>query len=373
MEIVDVRVIPLAVPLARSFAAASDRGLTDASPHLDRLLVAIETDNGLVGWGEGVPFPSWPRGLNRQDMQAIIQYEYRPLLLGRDPRRLGEVIPALEKAVADSPFSLSAVDMALWDLLGQILQMPLYLLLGGLARPSLPLHYSIGLKEPPAVAQEALAAWNQGYTDFKLKVGGPDFDAEEAAVAAVREAVGDEARIRVDVNGAWTVPEAITRINRLNRYRLDLVEQPVAADDLAGMAAVRRAVEVPIMADESCFSAADVARIARLEAADAVNIKLANCGGLWNARKMAHVAEATGLTCFMGGMLELELGASAGFQFALSQQVITYSTGILNMFTQEPLAEPAWEVRGRHAYPRPGIVGIGARLHPEAVQAFTVS
>lgn len=372
MEIVDVRVVPLAVPLARGFAAAGDRGLADASPHLERLLVAVEADDGLTGWGEGAPFPSWPRGLDRRAMQAIIEDEYRPLLLGRDPRRLGELIPALEKA-ADSPFALAAVDMALWDLLGQILQMPLYLQLGGLARPALPLHYSIGLKEPAAVAAEARAAWAQGYTDFKLKVGGPDFAAEEAAVAAVREAVGDGARIRVDVNGAWTVSQAIDRINRLNRYRLDLVEQPVAAEDLAGMAAVRRSVEVPILADESCFNAADVVRIARLEAADAVNIKLANCGGLWNARKMAYVAEALGLACFMGGMLELEVGASAGFQFALSQPVITYSTGILNMFTREPLAEPAWEARGRHAYPRPGIVGIGARLYEDKVKAFTVA
>lgn len=372
MAIVDVRVIPLAVPLARSFAAAGDRGLTDSVPHLDRLLVAVETDSGLVGWGEGAPFPTWPRGLNRRAMQAIIEDEYRPLLLGRDPRRLGELIADLEKAVADAPFPLAAVDMALWDLLGQILHMPLYQLLGGLARPSLPLHYSIGLKEPAAVAEEARTAWDQGYRDFKLKVGGPDWEAEEAALAAVREALGDGARIRVDANGAWTVPQAITRINRLNRYGLDLVEQPVAAGDLAGMAAVRRAVGVPIMADESCFNAADVARIARLGAADAVNIKLAKCGGLWNARKMAHVAEAMGLACFMGGMLELELGASAGFQFALSQRVITYSTGILNMFTQEPLAEPAWEVRGPHAFPRPGIVGIGARLHGPTIQAFTV-
>lgn len=394
MRIADVRVRSLMAPTDRSFTAAGPRSggsevtalaadqpsgvrsmppRSAGAPGLERLLVEIEDDSGLIGHGEAVPWPTWPRGHTGRALQAIIEDEYRPLLLGRDPRFLGEIIPSLVAAVLDAPFALAAVEMALWDLIGMAAAQPLYELLGGRARQAVPLHYSIGLKDAAAVAQEAAAARSQGFTDFKLKVGGDDFDAELAVLAALRAEVGPASRIRVDANQAWTVPEAILRIKELNRYRLDLVEQPVSYRDLAGMATVRRATGVPLLADEACYDAADVLRIAQLGAADVVNVKLAKAGGIWHALKMVHVATAAGLPCFMGGMLELEVGASAGFQFALSQRAVKYPTGILNMFTTRPLAEPAWLIQGNKAVPRPGITGLGLRLDYEAVAAFTVA
>lgn len=363
MRIVDVRVRPLAVPRGRSFVAAGSTATAGEDESLQRLLVEIETDNGLVGHGEAAPLPSWPRGLNMGAIHSIIVDEYRPLLLGQDPFLLGQIIPRLEAAVVDAAFALAPVDMALWDLIGQQQNQPLYRLLGGAVRASLPLHYSIGLKDADEVAVEVQAALKRGYIDFKLKVGGSDFAAELAAVAAVRQQAGPAARIRVDANQAWTVPQAIAAIGELHQYRLELVEQPVAYWDLAGMAAVRRATGVPILADEACANAIDVLRLAQYEAADIVSIKLADCGGIWNARQMAHVAQAAGLPCFMGGMLELEVGASASFQFALSQRAIAYSTGVLNMFSAQPIAQPAWEIRGAQAYPRPHLVGLGVQMH----------
>lgn len=374
MKIVDVRVNPLSVPIARPYTTALEAGAGWEGDALHQLLVEVESDHGLVGYGECAPDPRWPRGLNTAAVAAIIEREYRPLLLGRDPRSLGAIIPLLEKAAADTPFAVAPIDLALWDLAGKAQGRSVFDLLGGQVREFVPLQRPIGIKAVDEVAADAHDALAGGYQDFKLKVGGPDFDVELAAVRTIREIVGDRPRIRVDANQGWSAGEAVRRIRELDEYRLDLVEQPVPYWDLVGMRDVRRMTGVPIMADESCFSPADVAQIARMRAADVVNVKLMKCGGLWNARKVAAVAEAAGLTCFVGAMAqETEVAAAAGFHLALSQEIVRCPTGTACMKTAQPVAEPPWEVRSARAYPKQDIVGLGADPEPEALSQFALT
>lgn len=369
MRIADVRVTQSSVRPAQSYVTSIDARL-DGGPRgrtRDRVLVEIETDDGVVGYGTCAPDPTWPRGLNAQAVAAIIEHEYRPLLVGRDPRPLGAIVPMLERAAVDVPFALAAIDLALWDVAGKAQGRSVADLLGGRVRDSVRLHHPIGMQPVDAVAVETREAIEAGYLDFKLKVGGPDFDAELAAVETVRRLGGDRARIRVDANQGWSAEEAIGRIEALNEHRLVLVEQPVPYWDLDGMRHVRRTTGVPILADESCFGPADVVRIARAEAADVVNVKLMKCGGLWNARKMTAVAEAAGLTCFVGGMAEeSEVAVAAGFHLAVTQEIVRHPTGILSGLTERPPSEPPWEIRGARAYPRERVIGLGADPDPAA-------
>jgi L-alanine-DL-glutamate epimerase-like enolase superfamily enzyme len=376
MRIADVRLRPLSVPIATTYLTALEAGETDASqPRTwNHLVIEVETDDGLVGYGVCCAGPRWPRGLNGPAVAEIIEHEYRPLLLGRDPRLLGAIIPLLERAAADVPFAIAPIDLALWDLAGKAQGRPVYDLLGGRVRDSVPLHFSIGIKPVEEVASEVQAAMEKGYVDFKQKVGGPDFEAELAAVRTIREIAGERARILVDANQAWSAEVAVRRIRALDEYGLEFVEQPVPRWDLEGMRHVRRATGVPILADESCSTPADVARIASMGAADVVNIKLMKCGGLWNARKMAAVAEAGGLSCFVGCMgAETEVALAAGFHFALSHANVRYPTGILNVFTEQPVAEPPWEIRGTEAHPKQEVVGLGVDPKPEAIARFDAS
>lgn len=372
MRIRDLRVIPVSVPTTKSYDISLflKAGYVEEKRR-NHLIIELESDDGTTGYGEIAPSPFWPRGLTGKAIKAIVEEFYRPLVVGKDPLLMGELIPLLERAVVDTPFALAGVDLALHDLVGKLLGRPVHDLLGGKIRDDVLIHYSIGIKSPQEVAEEVRQAREKGYLDFKVKVGGPDFDQEEAAVRAVREHGGEEARIRVDANQGWSAEEAIRCVKALDRYRLVLVEQPVPYWDVEGLGRVRRITGVPVLADESCFSPADVIRIIRLEAADIINIKLMKCGGLYNAVKIANIAQAAGLTCFIGGMLEMELGAAAGFHFMLSHDIVRYPSGIFNVFTERPLGDPPWEVRQGRAHLKPGRPGLGVELDGEALEAYS--
>jgi L-alanine-DL-glutamate epimerase-like enolase superfamily enzyme len=236
------------------------------------------------------------------------------------------------------------------------------------------LHYSIGIKAPEEVREAAATAAEDGLTAFKVKVGGPDFAAERDAVAAIAEAVPD-ARIRVDANQGWSVPEAVRRIPRLDEAAggLVLVEQPIAYDDVAGLRRVREAVAPPILADEACFGPRDVARLARAEACDIVNIKLGKTGGLARAVDVAAVADAHGLPCFMGSMLELGVGTAANAHFAAACPTVTYPTGILNVHAADTLVEERerWTPDG-DTFALPDAPGLGVTLDEDALASFRV-
>ncbi len=360
LKIIEVQVHLVSRPARSPFTTARQLavGQTDV-PVRTHVLVEIRTDGGWTGFGEGATDPLWPQGMTPAELARLIMDTVVPVLRGRDPADLERLIPDLERA-AGNPFAVAAADMALWDVVGRARGQSVVALLGGAARARMPLHLPIGIKSPDEVTEDVRQAVEAGYQDFKLKVGGPDADAEAASVAAVRATAGPEARIRLDANQAWTPAEAVRRLHGLKRHGIRLVEQPVVAEDLAGMREVRRATGIPVMADESCFDARDVARLAEAEAADAVNIKLMKCGGLWRAREVAAAAAAAGLEGFMGSMLEMEIGASASLQFALSQAMVIHPTGILHPTTARPLADPPWRTDGPFAVLAPTVHGLGA-------------
>jgi L-alanine-DL-glutamate epimerase-like enolase superfamily enzyme len=192
--------------------------------------------------------------------------------------------------------------MALYDLVGKQLNLPVYRLLGLTPARTPVSSFTIAIDTPEVMAEKARAATN--YPILKIKVGTPR-DVE--TVRAIRDATN--AILRVDANGAWSAKEAIAMINRLAPFDIEFVEQPVAAGDLAGLKLVREHVSVPIMADESCVVPDDVAKVA--DRVDGINIKLMKCGGLRNALKMIATARAHHLKVMLGCMIESSLSITA--------------------------------------------------------------
>jgi len=342
MKVVDLEVIPVSVPEATAYETSLSLASDQQTNTYDHVVVRIEGENGAVGWGEVAPTPFWPRGLTQQSCASLIEEQLKPIVVGSDLFRIPRTIETMERRISDMPFPICAVDIALYDLLGKTVDRPVYDLLGGPknADRSIDLHYSIGIKSPEEMKEDAANALESGYNAFKIKVGGDDPDSEREAIAAVTDVVED-AKIRVDANQGWMPDEAIRTIRMLDEAAngLVLVEQPVAYDDLNGLRRVKEAVNPPILADEACFSPRDVAAIARQDAADIVNIKLAKTGGLYNGRQVATVAKAHGLTCFMGGMVELGIGLAANAHFTLASPEITYPTGALNIHAASSLLE----------------------------------
>jgi L-alanine-DL-glutamate epimerase-like enolase superfamily enzyme len=314
MKITAIETIPVKVPIRPEFQIKASLGQHTESPFL---LLRVRTDSGLTGLGEVSCTPVWS-GEDQVTAAHIVANFLAPAVVGEDPLDIERLTVKMRRAVAANPFTKSGVEMALWDILGKAVGMPVYRLLGGKIRDTVPIKMSVSGAEPARAAYLAEWAMAQGLTALKVKVGiEPASDIER--VQAVRAATGAGFRIGVDANGGWAPRVAIRTICRLaETCGIFFAEQPVAPLDVAWMADVRRNVPVPVMADESCYTLQDAMALARAGAADILSIYVGKGGGIGPARKAAAVAEAAGLTCTVGSNLELGIASAAMAHLAVS-------------------------------------------------------
>ncbi len=290
------------------------------TPMLEYNVVRIETDTGLVGVGEAQADIGF-FGETVEEVGSSVEDYLGPQLLGKDPFEREYLLGLID--YRGNSCARAGLDMALHDLIGKVLGVPVGTLIGGLHKVRVAVAIEIAGGPPDEMARECLAFMEKGVRAFKPKIGGdPDKDADR--LRAIREAVGPEVSLRADANQGYNPKEAI-RLCRLAERAgvgLELLEQPVPAWDLDGMAFVRRAVDTPIEADESCYSVQDAMQIVRHEAADVLNIKLGKAGGLYGAKKIAAIAEAAGLRCVLGTAFGLGLEVAAKLQLASSTMAV---------------------------------------------------
>jgi muconate cycloisomerase len=279
----------------------------------------------------------------------------------------------LDHTVTGHPFAKGAVDMALYDIMGKSLNRPTYDLLGGRYRDSMPVPASIGITDANQAAETAAARVKLGFKVVKLKVGlDPKADIER--VRAVREAVGKSIAIRIDANQGYTPDEAIRTIGKMEKYDLMLVEQPVPEWDLRGMCRVARAIETPVMADESVFSPQDAIRVVRAGAADIINIKIMKAGGIYNSKRIAAIAEAADLPCLLGGTVHGGICVAACSQIVASTKNVKYpseglSSGLL--LADDVLKDPIKVENGMVAFNRKP--GLGVEIDANKIEKYRVS
>ena len=317
MKISDIRLAKISVPLRVPFKTA-----LRTVNSVEDVIVEIHTDSGLVGYGEAPP-----TGAITGDTTGAIVGSLRdhiiPNLIGQPLDEFEPLMKRLQKSVVHNTSAKAAADIALYDLYGQMLGAPVYKLLGA-SRKQITTDITISVNPPEEMARDALVALERGYDTLKIKVGiDPTLDV--ARLSAVRNAVGPDIRLRIDANQAWTPKQAVKLLNQMQDKGLDieLVEQPVAGRDFDGLKYVTERSYVPVMADESVFSAEDAMKIMQMGAADLVNIKLMKCGGLYNALKIASAAEVYGVECMIGCMLEAKVSVNAAVHLACAKSVIT--------------------------------------------------
>ena len=201
-------------------------------------------------------------------------------------------------------YAIAGIEMALLDLKGKALDVSVAQLLGGVCRNRAPVVGYLFIDEPEANARKAAAFVDAGYSELKLKVG-RDFGQDHDTIAAIRDEVGTDVKIRIDANMIWSVPAAIKWIRGLERFDLQYVEQPVPDFDIAGLAQVRRSVAVPIAADEGCTDIRSALELIKADACDVFVVYPSEAGGLTRARQIAALADAAGKWCAIGSWAEL--------------------------------------------------------------------
>jgi o-succinylbenzoate synthase len=305
------------VPFARPFATAHGSLVCR-----DGLIVTLEAEGGLRGVGEATPWPSFALG-DAADAARVLAV-LAPRLPGLAADRIADACADLNLAAPGVAAARCGLDLAAHDLTGKARGVPVATLLGASAvaggRLAVPVNATIGALAPGDAAEAARRAVAAGFSCLKIKVAAGPLAEDDARVAAVRDAAGPDVLLRLDANGAWGEAEAIAAIGHLSRHGLELIEQPVAANDLAALARVNRAVRVPIAADEAVRTLDDARRIIALGAADALVIKPMVCGGLAAGRAILDLAARAGLAAIVTTTIDfgpgiagaLALGATIG-------------------------------------------------------------
>lgn len=317
MKITDIKLGKISVPLRVPFKTA----LRSVSS-VEDIIVEIHTDTGNVGYGEAPPTGAITGETTGSIIGAFKDHIIKTMI-GRDIDDLEGNMKALNSCIVKNSSAKAACDMALWDLYGQLYNIPVYKLLGG-SKNKIITDITISVNPPEEMARDAINAVERGYDTLKVKVGiDPSLDTER--LTAIRKAVGKDVDIRIDANQAWKPREAVRILNEMQErdLNIELVEQPVIAYDYEGLKYVTDHSDVPVLADEAVFSAEDAMKILQMKAADLVNIKLMKCGGIYNALKITSMAELVGVECMIGCMLEAKISVNAAVHLACAKSVIT--------------------------------------------------
>lgn len=317
MKITEIKMGSLSVPLRVPFKTA-----LRSVDSVEDVILEIHTDTGAVGYGEAPPTGA-VTGDTTGAIVGAVKDHIAKTLVGRDVDDFEDLMLALDGCIVKNSSAKAAADMALWDLYGQLYRIPVYKLMGG-ARKSIVTDITISVNEPEEMVRDAENAIRRGYDCLKVKVG-KEPEKDIARLSAIRAAVPKETCIRIDANQGWSPKEAVRILNGMQERGLDIefVEQPVKAHDFEGLKYVTERSYVPVLADESVFSAQDALTIMQMRAADLVNIKLMKCGGLYNALKIASAAEVYGVECMIGCMLEAKISVNAAVHLACAKQIIT--------------------------------------------------
>ncbi len=295
----------LSVPLHTPFVTALRRTTTT-----DTVVVRVTDTDGVTGWGEA-PQVWQVTGESLAGAEACVSGPLTSVVLGEDTDDLAPLCRSVAGAVARNFGAKAAVDVALHDLVARRRGLSLPVLLGS-ATHRVPTDVTLAAGDASALGQAATARLRDGFTVIKMKVG-TDASTDVARVRAARDAVGADVRIRLDANQGWTPREAVRVILALEDSGADveLVEQPVRAEDLDGLAWVTGRVNTPVMADESVYGVHELVDVIHRRAADMVNVKLAKCGGLSVARTLLELARAHQMGTIVGSMMESHIGVGA--------------------------------------------------------------
>jgi muconate cycloisomerase len=375
-----IELFPLHVPFRPVVREAMARGagglgmaIPAEEPWLggDFVIARLTAEDGREGIGEA--FVWLPEtGVSPAQIVDAIQFGLARYVLGADPFEVEALGARMDANVARSEVAKGLLDIACWDLAGRIAGVSACELMGGRGADALPLCALIPLGDPTSMIEMALAFQKSGTATFRFKLGG-GVEPDCAIMAAAREALGPDARLRVDYNQAYAPDEAVRAIQAIAPFGIDCAEQPVRAADWLGMVQVQRAVDVPLMAHEGCFSLTDAIALIELGAVRVLGVNTERPGGITQALRAIDHAAARGL----GTVLHNQpLGIASAAQVHLGaarERVLGHAIELFGhvMLEDDLIVEPLDYAGGRVRVP-PG-PGLGVTLDRDALDRYATA
>jgi L-alanine-DL-glutamate epimerase-like enolase superfamily enzyme len=368
MKITEVRSTPVAIKYRPEYQA--DKRFYPKPPQQTNVIVEIHTDEGHIGIGEAAHAP----GIYGETAGATIAgIEYvTPALIGQDPRQITKINMAIDRLSPVGNIAAKAgLDIALHDLAGKILDVPVYQLLGGRVHDSLKTHITPATYEDTATDLLDLIA--QGYRAFKQKMSG-DIAYDLSLVESLLDRVPDDVVLSLDVNQGWSVKDTLEVAGVLERRaafpRNVILEQPIDGADIKGAARIRNATRIPIMLDDGIRTAADLQRILDAEAADIVSLKISRVGGIQRCLQMIKMAEAANVSYIVDEINEMRVANTAVAHLALASKSPLYTGVACHILLETDIVTGGgvWIENGKaHVNDRPGLGIDGLDLSTVAV------
>lgn len=334
------------------------------------VLVRIRCDDGIEGWGEATTIGGLNYGEESpESIKANIDAHIAPLILGIDGASVAQVMAKLRKTIQGNRFAKCAIETALLDAQGQRLGVPVSELLGGRVRDTLPVAWTLASGDTAKdIAEAEVMLEKRRHRIFKLKIGARSLQEDVNHVLAIKRALGDRASVRVDVNQAWSELEAVRGIAALEAGGIDLIEQPVRAENRGAMRRLAARFDVAMMADEALHGPVDAFDIARNDGADVFAVKIAQSGGLFPAQQVATVAQLAGIGLYGGTMLEGGIGTAATAHLCSTFTDLSWDTELFGplLLTEEVLEEPlVYKDFGLQVPSKPG---LGVRVDADKLR-----
>jgi len=312
MRIKAVQVQRVRIPLSKPYHIS--RGSTDS---FRNIIIRIKGDDGFEGIGECV-FPSYTVNSSIDFAEKKLLDEFIPAIIGMDSMDIESIINKLNPGERTNLGPIAGIDLALWDLNGKALGLPVYKLLGGTFSLDIPVSYTLSIASPGRMAERAQEMMEYGYRTLVVKVGVGPIEEDIDRVRIIREAVGPKIKLRLDANGAYTVDNAIYMLQAVECHDLEYIEQPIPPGDIEGLRKLAASTDIPISVDESLQNLTDAINLVKSGAVRIFNIKPPRCGGLWLSKKIAAIAESAGIPCICGGLPALEITRQASRHFVVS-------------------------------------------------------
>jgi L-alanine-DL-glutamate epimerase-like enolase superfamily enzyme len=381
LKINKIEIIPVDIPYKIPFRV-SYGGVTSGS----FIILRVVSDEGIDGIGSSIGFPKV--GLTREGAMAQMKSIAEGLLLGQNPLNTEAILSRLDAVLPGNWRIKAHIDYALYDLMGKILNVPVYQLLGGLSREKIPLEWIVMMDDPEVQAEMALEYLDAGFHSIKMHVGG-DPQMAVKRFKTVRNAIGPDIPISIDMASVagtmshWNAHDALRLIEELDKYNLHYAEQPVTTFDIKGFSDIKRRTKVPLAADASADSVGEAYNVIKQGAADIFHALMGRIGGIRKTLQFTHLVDTANLDyalCILGNGIE----HAAGAHFAVSRtkrgRILDELSLIFYLYggteTKDITTDITKEINGRieqgYLYP-PNGPGLGVELNPEMVDRYQAS